>query len=290
MSDSINITYLEGLEKQLKIINPITKGIEILSIPKDDIKKIKTIEEFNSDNAIYFMVKESKRKVSLEFLINSSTKKEDKLNEIYKELYKDNVPKIYIGETTRTRTRYDNHHIKDYDYIIIFISKEKNGFSENEILYMEEYYYNKYKDSIYCHVMNKKPKGAVLAKLEELKVKRYIQEVNQMLIIINENIFNFNLKPHQIIKKGVKAKGYIVDDKLTIVVKGSEAVTEITSSSVNRSLDKKRQSLIEQGILKLKNGKYIFYTDYIFKSKSGAAECILGTSRSGPETWKEIKF
>lgn len=291
MEEFMEITYLDGFSNHFKIMDPVSKIIKVLIVSKKYIKNIKDIEEFNKENAIYFLVEEAKKSVSLEFLINNNKEKEEDLNNIYKTFYKNNIPKLYIGETTSTQTRYNCHHIKHYDYAVIFISKLKEGFSEDEILYMEKYYYMKYKDSIYCDIKNNnKPKGAELNKRQSFIIKNYIKQIDELLYIINRQIFNIQLKLYEINQKGIKARAYIMEDKLTIVIKESEAVKDITASSKEKSLDKKRSNLIDKSILNLKGDKYKFTQDYIFGTRSGAAECILGTSRSGKEAWKEIRF
>lgn len=294
MIQRVSIEYRKEITLDYKIIDLVSKKVKGVVIPKKYIEDIKNIEEFNEEKCIYFLVKEAKRRVSLEYMINDGNETEEKLNEIYNNLYINNIPLLYIGQTTSTKTRYNNHHFNngDWDYAIIIMSKIKKRFTENQILYMEKYYYYKYKDSIYCNLIMNNPQGGKINDDEKFEMNDSINEINELLYLVDKEIFNLNFNLYRIKGKGIEAYGYIlgeIDDKLTIVKKNSEVV-KYTTTSANKSLINKRHKLEQDGIIVLKDKKYIFDKDYIFKSRSGAAECILGNNRSGNKSWKKIEF
>lgn len=269
------------------IIEEITKSVKALVIDKEFIQNVKVLDEFNSEESIYFFVKDAKYKCSLEFLFNNA-KDEVELNKRYSENEKDILPSLYIGQTKDTSRRYINHHIEDYNYAIIIISKFKKGFVKEERLYLEKYYYSKYKNNVNCMMLNgPTPQGSRLNQELKLKTFQYITDINYLLSYIDKDLFNVNAQQFIIDSKGIQAyiskvNGYYV------VSEGSEAVKEITKSSKNKSLDNKRKLLIDSGILKLDKNKYVFTKSYVFKSVSGVAEAVLGNSRSGEESLKSI--
>ena len=53
MEEFMEITYLDGFSNEFKIIDPVSKSIKVLIIPKKYIKRIKNIKDFNTENAIY---------------------------------------------------------------------------------------------------------------------------------------------------------------------------------------------------------------------------------------------
>lgn len=294
MIQRINIEYKKDIKLEYKIIDLLSKSVKGIVIPKKYINDIKKIEEFKNENSIYFLIKEAKRRVSLEYMINEGNETEEEINEIYNSLYIHNIPLLYIGETTRTATRYNYHHFNDgdWDYAIIIISKFKNQFTENQILYMEKYYYEKYKDSIYCNLTMNNPQGKLLNDNEKFEINKTISDINELLYLVDKEIFNLKFNLYKIKSKGIAAYGYIleeIDDKLVVVKKGSEVVKN-TTYSANKTLINKREKLRDNKIIQLKGNKYIFTKDYIFKSRSGAAECILGNNRNGYEIWKPVEF
>lgn len=87
--------------------------------------------------------------------------------------------------------------------------------------------------------------------------------------------------------KGITATGYESTQGF-VVKQGSEAVA-ITAPSMQQHLAgifDLRQDLIQNGVLVMGHGKYVFTQDYPFSSPSTAAAVILGASVNGPNKWK----
>lgn len=285
------IEYLVDSKTNFKIIDPIDGNVTALIINYKNIKNISSRPEFSSENSLYFLVSDCVPKVNLEFLLNC--KDEVLLNTVYNNDYKNTLSQIYIGKTTHPIKRgFQKHHSGPFDYAILFISKLKTGFSLNQIEYMEHHYYRKYNNSIHNNIKNKTtPSCPSLSTIEKKSTNNYIENIDILLSVIDSTIFPLDFKLFSITSKGVTAHAYIINDNFTIVTKNSQAVKEETLNSKHnkKPLVAKRQNLINKGILIPNGSHYVFSQDYIFASKSGAAECILGNSRSG-SAWSECKF
>ena len=81
--------------------------------------------------------------------------------------------------------------------------------------------------------------------------------------------------------KDVKAEGFFTGRKKTFVVKEGSTFIKDTNDSLPKGAREKRDSLINEGFLKLIGDKYLLISDQEFTSKSQAAEAILGRSASG---------
>jgi hypothetical protein len=72
-----------------------------------------------------------------------------------------------------------------------------------------------------------------------------------------------------------------------IVLKGSKARAKFAPSSADSNFSRKRDRMIEQGILILEGNSYIFTEDYPFNSPSGAAVINLARRSNGWFDWKD---
>lgn len=131
------------------------------------------------------------------------------------------------------------------------------------------------------------------------KMKPYQSSVNKVIIEKQDSIITrteevslkdisiplVNSSKLVISSKGIVAKGEIVDSKI-IVKKGSQVVKS-ANVSCQQTIVNIRKDLITNGIIVDENGIMTFNCDYGFKSLSGAAGVILGSSVSGKEVWKK---
>ena len=78
-----------------------------------------------------------------------------------------------------------------------------------------------------------------------------------------------------------KALGYVVDDNVLVVLKGSLAEGDPDPIVQNR--------LLEEGVLSPKGKGFIFTRDYAFTKPSPAATTVLGWSARGYTKWKNLK-
>jgi len=66
-------------------------------------------------------------------------------------------------------------------------------------------------------------------------------------------------------------------------------VSKETTTSIPGKVNQLRLKLIEEEILIEKEGKYILQKDIVLSSSSYAAALVAGTSRSGPQSWKNAE-
>ena len=86
--------------------------------------------------------------------------------------------------------------------------------------------------------------------------------------------------------KGIQARGF--EDTAGFVVRaGSQAVKKEVRSIQNHLADL-RKALLNQDIFEYKDNVYQLVQDYIFPSPSTAAGVLLGSSRNGLTTWKDV--
>ena len=72
-----------------------------------------------------------------------------------------------------------------------------------------------------------------------------------------------------------------------VVLAGSTGREEIVPSFEPHGYNRLRQQLIEQGVMVAASGRISFSRDYLFKSPSAAAACLMGRTANGPIEWKD---
>jgi hypothetical protein len=75
-------------------------------------------------------------------------------------------------------------------------------------------------------------------------------------------------------------------DEGFVLKKGSQ-LSKTNTESIPGKLVKIRERLLKEGSLLEENGKLIANEDILFSSASYAAAIVAGTSRSGPQSWKD---
>lgn len=71
-----------------------------------------------------------------------------------------------------------------------------------------------------------------------------------------------------------------------VVLKGSKGRAELTPAMVKMGYDKRRQALIDDGLLALEGGSIVFQRDVLFKTPSGASDMVTGASTNGWTFWR----
>jgi len=139
-----------------------------------------------------------------------------------------------------------------------------------------------------------------LSEVDDAEMKQFLEAIKLILSSIGIDVLESKKvvdstdekKAQEIIYefsiKGAKARMKIEDDKY-IVLKGSTVVVKNRSSASNAIIIM-RNSLIEDGVIKLinQNNFYQFEEDFIFKSPSYAAAAISGEEENGRKQWGYI--
>jgi len=212
---------------------------------------------------------------------------------------------VYIGESENVYKRLTEHDRKKdfWNEVIIFTSKDEN-LTKSHIKYLESRLTDLTLKADRYNIENgNKPTESSLPRADRDAMEEYIHNSRILLGTLGHRLLepiNSNSSQEEVINSntligrtlyftvnGLTAQGKQSDEGF-ILIKGSEVSTQTTSSIPGKiSLLRKKQ--IEDKVLIEENGKLILTKDIVLSSPSYAAALIAGTSRSGPQSWKDIK-
>jgi hypothetical protein len=197
---------------------------------------------------------------------------------------------IYIGEAENVANRLKGHATKDFwNAVTVFVSKDEN-LTKAHIRYLEGILIEKANTNGSSIVMNSASSGARLPESDAAEMDVFLEKCLQLLPVLG--ISDFNEKLDQVSESKdllyCKIKGLEATGKRTangfIVFAGSQAVLEHRPSAVNSR--KKREQLIEKGLLNQENDYFVFAKDIEFGSPSTAATVVRGGATNGLTAWK----
>ncbi len=200
---------------------------------------------------------------------------------------------IYIGEAENVANRLKKHSSKDFwNSATIFVSKDEN-LTKSHIRYIEGRLISTALESSSSLVMNSASSGAKLPESDAAEMEIFLQKTLQLLPVLGITDFNKSVetppKEEDILFckiKGLTAKGKRTSGGFTVYA-GSQAVLEHRPSA--KRMKKKREQLLEKGILQPEKNHLIFTKDIEFGSPSTAAAIIRGGASNGLTAWKNSK-
>ena len=200
---------------------------------------------------------------------------------------------IYIGEAENVANRLKNHSGKDYwNSATVFVSKDEN-LTKSHIRYIEGKLINTALESSTSVVKNAAGSGSKLPESDAAEMDIFLQKMLQLLPVLGVTDFNTSVeapaKKEDILYctiKGLTAKGKRTSGGFTVYA-GSQAVLEHRPSAVYAK--KKRELLVEKGLLKPENNYLFFTKDIEFGSPSRAATIVRGGASNGLTAWKNSK-
>lgn len=201
---------------------------------------------------------------------------------------------IYIGEAECIKDRIKHHLNKDFwNHVSFFITKDEN-LTKAHIKYLEGRLIDIARSTERATVMNSQGSGARLPESDREEMEVFLEKMQQVLPVLGVDAFDQRNTENEeqekedrlICKiKGLTANGYLTPNGM-LVIKGSQAVLEVRdSASKYPSVLVQRNKLIEEGILSVHEGAYIFTKDVEFSSPSAAAATIHGGSANGLTSW-----
>lgn len=197
---------------------------------------------------------------------------------------------IYIGEAENVANRLKGHASKDFwNAATVFVSKDEN-LTKAHIRYLEGILIEKANNNGAAVVMNSASSGSKLPESDAAEMDVYLEKCLQLLPVLGVSDFNETVDQASDSKElfYCKIKGLTATGKRTangfVVFEGSQAVLEHRVSAVNSR--KKRELLIEKGLLKQEKGFYVFVKDMEFGSPSTAATVVKGGATNGLTAWK----
>lgn len=212
---------------------------------------------------------------------------------------------VYIGESENVYKRLTDHDRKKdfWNEVILFTSKDEN-LTKSHIKYLES---RLTKITIeadrYSAENSNNPTESTLPRADKDAMEEFIHNAKMILgtlghkllepinSSINEDIIpdNDSLVGHKLYFKvnGHSAEGKQNDEGF-LLIKGSEISLQ-TTASIPGKIKLIRQKLIEEKTLIEQNEKLVLIKDIVLSSSSYAGALVAGTSRSGPQSWKNSK-
>lgn len=200
---------------------------------------------------------------------------------------------IYIGEAENVANRLKNHAVKDFwNSAAVFVSKDEN-LTKAHVRYLEGVLIEKVNNNGSSVVMNSMSSGAKLPESDAAEMDVFLEKCFQLLPVLG--ITDFNEKINQ---EGdpeglfyCKIKGLTATGKRTeggfVVFEGSQAVLNHRASAVQSK--KKRDQLIDKGLLRKNKDHFVFIKDLEFGSPSTAATVVKGGATNGLTAWKDSR-
>ncbi|MCV9929224.1 GIY-YIG nuclease family protein [Flavobacterium sp. LS1R49] len=210
---------------------------------------------------------------------------------------------VYIGESENVYKRLIEHDSKKdfWNEVILFTSKDEH-LTKSHIKYLESRLSDITKNADRYTTQNgNKPTESTLPRAEKDAMEEFIHNAKMILGTLghkllepinstnSENIYTNteSLFEHKFFfnVNGLSAEGKQNDEGF-LLIKNSEISIE-TTTSIPGKINSMRNKLIEDQILIKKNNRLILTKDIILSSSSYAAALVAGTSRSGPQSWKD---
>ncbi|MGE5478885.1 MAG: GIY-YIG nuclease family protein [Chloroflexota bacterium] len=205
------------------------------------------------------------------------------------------VDQVYIGEAESILNRL-NQHLSGKEFwneTILFISKD-NNLNKAHIKYIESRLYKLAHNAKRYRVENSViPTQSSISEMDSAEMEEFISNIKMLTNALGHKVFedkrevSAELKKDTFIIKGSRgadAQGEPTSEGF-VVFKGSKA-SAVPVPSMNPSLLKLRQSLIDKNFLKQGDDSLEFNEDYIFSSPSTASSIVLGRSSNGLVDWK----
>jgi hypothetical protein len=211
-------------------------------------------------------------------------------------------PKTYIGQTEDLRERLKQHDAdpkKEFWTTAVVLISRTDSFTQAHIRWLEWYSIQQTKFANRFHLENGNG-GSEPHVTEAIRADLFeIFETGALLIqSLGHPIFEPLLKrsageesSDAVVYwycKGPDANaiGTMTSDGF-VVLKGSKCRKQFTPGAVDSSFARKREAMINAGILKLENDSYIFTEDYLLNSPSRSAAIILGRHSNGWQCWTD---
>jgi len=199
-------------------------------------------------------------------------------------------PAVYVGEAEEVGKRLKQHLSKEFwNQVVAFVSKDEN-LTKAHIKYLEGKLIEIGLSVGKGVVQNSQSSGSRLPESDQAEMDIFLDRILQLLPVLGTSLFS---KPSESVAetseklickiKGLEAFGNRTDSGF-VVYKGSKAVAEDRKSSVRHR--KRRQFLLEKGVLQKEDDYLIFVKDYEFTSPSLAAAAVCGGSSNGLLMWK----
>lgn len=201
---------------------------------------------------------------------------------------------IYVGEAEDVSVRLKGHSEKDYwNQATVFVSKDDN-LTKSHIRYLEGILIEKLINRKDIFVGNSASSGSKLPEADASEMDIFLEKCMQLLPVLGVSHFESirqmtekdDAEAFTFSTKGAIAKGRRTE-KGFVICEGSTAVKDYRPSA--KGSKRRREKLVEQGILKETEGFLVFTCDYLASSPSEAGSHIAGGATNGLMAWKNSK-
>lgn len=260
---TIQIYLPDGNPRSVRIAEITSRTVQAVLVPRSQLKFIAGRDELKN--------------VSIYFLVGNPDE-ESKF-------------RLYVGEAENCLERLEQHNrSKDFWNVAIAIISKTQYFTKTHVKYLEWFCLQQAKAAGRYIVENTvTPTMPYTPENVQADLMDYFETLKILVSTLGHPIFDEIVRPPQqevliCQTKDLRAEGEYSEDGL-VVFTGSEC-SLVESKSANAWIKNIRAKLLEDGILKQKDNKYLFTADYIFSSPSAAAATVLGYSANGWRTWK----
>jgi hypothetical protein len=204
---------------------------------------------------------------------------------------------VYVGEAESVFKRLTQHLTqKDFwNEAIVFISKDEN-LNKAHIKYLENRLHeiatavNRYQVE-----NNSTPTQSSIAESDRAEMEEFIANIKILINTLGHKAFEEKreIKTTQQAEKdtfyikatrGADAQGEPTTDGF-VVFKGSKIASKLVPS-LRDNFKRLREQLIDNKVIKKKNGTLEFCEDYVFSSPSTAAVIVMGRNANGLTEWR----
>lgn len=199
-------------------------------------------------------------------------------------------PAAYVGEAEEVGKRLKQHLSKEFwNQVVAFVSKDEN-LTKAHIKYLEGKLIDIGLSVGKGNIQNSQSSGARLPESDQAEMDIFLAQMLKLLPIMGTSLFTIpseervSASQKLICKiKGLEAFGNRTDAGF-VVYQGSQAVLEDRKSAKRAA--RRRELLLEKGILKNNVDHLIFTKDYEFTSPSWAAAVVCGGATNGLTKWR----
>lgn len=198
----------------------------------------------------------------------------------------------YVGEAEVLHARLKQHAGKDFwNQVLVFVSKDEN-LTKAHIRYLEGALIEEAANVGRARIVNAQASGSRLPESDRADMDVYLSKVRQLLPVLGSLLLTAppsrtsSDSGHQFTTSiyGLEATGRPSSGGFTVFA-GSQAVRDHRDSA-SQSVTSQRDALVQEGLLVLENGHYVFSDDVEFTSPSMAASVVKGGNTNGLTAWK----
>jgi len=267
IAKTIQIYLPDGEARGIRVAEITTRIVQALAFPRTHIKKA--------------LERPEAQRVALYFLFGQSDQSAK--------------PMVYIGETTNVPQRFDGHNReKDFWQTAVIVTSRTETFTSSHGKYLEWLSITTAREANRYQLEQKNQNKPHVPEPMEQEVLEVFETASILLGALGFPVFEPLVKESERKESDVfycqgpdaEASGQLVDDGF-VVFKGSKGrAAAVPSAKRWLWLDRLRQPLIEQGILKEDGKNYVFTEDFLFNSPSAASVVVLARTSNGWMDWK----